>query len=1067
MTDFQSGYQPEVYQRKLYTLLRQFESFDPDTFANFACLSSDLSDLETWWQTWGETETSSCSVTAIAQASDRLMFRSYAKKTAELDTTQAEQASIRHLISGQPRDVNTALPAIEIPQLILKEVDARKVFFWIWRFYPDLQAQQQPDTLLVPVDRFMPDCSLHSYASTVSALTGAMFPEGWQLAQTPEAAAPEPYLLLFSFSPVQEFIKASRKFLDFWAGSYLLHYLSAYLCWTIAKLYGADAIITPSLWGQEIIDTFLLKEYPEWKIFFQNIQQGTDPIDRFNNRSSTSLSTAGFPNTLTVLVPSKAEALELGKTLSNNLKAHWAEIAVHVREDIKTKVSSHISKNLETLWNELENEFDNPISPNPYRKELEQYKQPGCWEWNPLWEAQIGHTWEPYYIAVPLGHPDADKPLQIPIHSNSADIEIWINAQNNIAQPKVTLPSAAEKTVYQYLNVGTWWGSYQARLGQLLQAVKNTRNWQIPVAPGERSSLSGQYSAVHPRYNYQKFQNGRGMTTSSIRLFWRVMAVAYPGVFNGSEKLNAIELTKRMAWFHGGIAKELGIEIDTSNPYDSLIRFPNLSSIAAARFASAAPERVYQYWEALRKAIYKDARLTPKIYREFCAETRRPFHIQGVDSALKQAAQQKTSLEYGNGYNGVMFSSKWLADDLNLKNDELAALRELVADVHQKQDFGDGSPADWWVLVLGDGDGMGNYVSGTKLKPYEEYVIEDLLDFGDRLSSEPLEHLLKHTKKRMGPATHVGLNRALLDFSNRLVPYLTEQRFCGRVIYSGGDDVMVALPLADLPGFLRSLRAAWSGEKDPDNQFHHKGGYWYPPDPPPEGIPKRPLFTMGKEATMSLGIVIAHKSVPLPTVLESLWTAEKDRAKKMLGSRDGIQKKDIFPVKDGLCFRVIYSSGNTLEALMKGHLLESWYQLVQSSVPSDDPPNAQSVDLSPVFHRLAEELPRHARVTEHHCLCSLVAKVILSNRDEQLSSVTQEALKKWLDEWEAWAWAVQEPKRQELIQAGKSPQEAEKAAEQTFGTRPEDLGNLLRFSAFWVSRRQQELSWVRKTGGTP
>jgi len=300
-----------------------------------------------------------------------------------------------------------------------------------------------------------------------------------------------------------------------------------------------------------------------------------------------------------------------------------------------------------------------------------------------------------------------------------------------------------------------------------------------------------------------------------------------------------------------------------------------------------------------------------------------------------------------------------------------------------------------------------------------------------------LDNLLK-TRKRMAPATHIGLNRALLDFSNRLVPYLTEKRFCGRVIYSGGDDVMAALPLADLPEFLRSLRAAWSGTPDPEGEFNHKGGYWYPPDPPPKGIPKRPLFTMGEGATMSLGIIIAHKSVPLPTVLESVWTAEKERAKKMKG---GITVgSETIPAKDGLCFRIIYGSGNTLEALMKGHLLDSWWKFIKIN---EAPFDQNSPDLSPVLHRLAEELPRHAEITATHFLCSLVAKVILSNRDQQLAPEIQEALLEWLKEWETWAWAAQG----------------------TPGTTPEDLGALLRFSAFWVARRRQELSWIKGNGG--
>ncbi len=48
-----------------------------------------------------------------------------------------------------------------------------------------------------------------------------------------------------------------------------------------------------------------------------------------------------------------------------------------------------------------------------------------------------------------------------------------------------------------------------------------------------------------------------------MRLFWLIMSKgeAFKGLFNGSEKLNVLELTKRMAWIDGGVAKDLGIEV--------------------------------------------------------------------------------------------------------------------------------------------------------------------------------------------------------------------------------------------------------------------------------------------------------------------------------------------------------------------------------------------------------------------------------------------------------------------------------------------------------------------------
>ncbi|MEO1297608.1 MAG: type III-B CRISPR-associated protein Cas10/Cmr2, partial [Cyanobacteria bacterium J06636_16] len=211
------------------------------------------------------------------------------------------------------------------------------------------------------------------------------------------------------------------------------------------------------------------------------------------------------------------------------------------------------------------------------------------------------------------------------------------------------------------------------------------------------------------------------------------------------------------------------------------------------------------------------------------------------------------------------------------------------------------------------------------------------------------------------------------------------------------------------------------------------GDYWRPWHPEKMShLPDRPLFTMGKGATMSMGIIVAHKSVPLPTVLENLWEAEKERAKKLLGGCPADAGPEI-PPKDGLCFRVIYGSGNTLEALMKGHLLEPWWDMIHRYC---------NYDLAPVFNRLAEELPKHAEVTVCDRLCYQAAKAILLRREDQLPHEVQEAILSWLSQWETWAWA------------------ASQTDANAIGTTLDDLAALLRFTAFWVSRRRQELNWV-------
>ncbi len=1005
------------YHRKIYALLQSTKELS-DQEIEIECLKDKLPTLKQWWENQGKQQCEE-----LAKTSDRVALKS------KPDSDLPNNIEVSHLISGQKQKL-TLIEDREFqpPSEIGK--NAEKTFWWLWRFSPEKLREQEKNALLMPADRVLPDCPRHSYNSTVSALSGAIFPN--------ENAETHPHLLLFTFSPVQEFIKASRKFLDFWAGSYLLHYLGAKMCWYIACKYGPDAVITPSLWGQEIIDALILQKYPEFK---ESFTQKSNPVSKFNNRESVSLSTAGFPNLVTAILPGKFAAKAMGKKLAEKLKSDWVDIGINVREVIKKEVMGFASKptEREKFWKDNAKDF---IDLEKYQRELKKWQHGGSWEWNKLWEAQLDNTWESYWTVVPLGDPERDLE-----EINNESAEEWLKAQTQLSQERQQIPTEAEKQFYEKFNVGTWWGSFQGRLGKSIQAVKNTRTWQIPVAPGERSTLSGQYSAVHPSLHYDKFREGAGMSAGNMRLFWQVMAETFPGLFNGSEKLNALELTKRMAWVYGGVAESLGVDIaqekssaDDINidddtqldsddneeqsdsekkqlDYEKFIRFPNLTSIAAARFAYEHRQKVAEYWVCLNKKLRKSS-FTKEQKKTFGSKTRRPFQVTKTDTKLGGNS---------NGYNGVMFSSKWLAEDMSLEKNQISELRKIVDEAHKECGFGESSPSDWWAIVLGDGDNMGRYVNGSRLKEYEHYINQDAINEEQRQKIESvLPEFLEKTRKRMGPATHVGLNRALLDFSNRLVPYLTEERCCGRVVYSGGDDVMAVLPVEDLPEYLRSLHAAWQGGED--LEFKSEGGYWFPKDETVKNssLDKRPYFTMGEGATMSMGIVIAHKSVPLPTVLESLWTAEKERAKKI-------------PDKDGLCFRVIYGSGNTLEALMKGTLLSQWHDLLEIEKYNEA--------FSPLLYRLAEELPRRCLVTENQKLFSEAAKVIINRREDskKLEVGSEEKLLAWLDAWEDWAF--------------KAPRDDGKPA---LGTQPEDLGRLLKFTGYWIDRMCERENWVKE-----
>jgi CRISPR-associated protein Cmr2 len=231
------------------------------------------------------------------------------------------------------------------------------------------------------------------------------------------------------------------------------------------------------------------------------------------------------------------------------------------------------------------------------------------------------------------------------------------------------------------------------------------------------------------------------------------------------------------------------------------------------------------------------------------------------------------------------------------------------------------NPADWYVLAAGDGDDMSKWLKGEKLKPYRDYIPTEL-----KVNGELFEKFLDVTK-RMGPSTHNALSRALLDFSNQLVPYLTEQRYAGRLIYSGGDDVLAYTNLWEWDKWLWDIRQCFRGDEDPHQEFsggQKNGDYWqWKEGDKPDSISDRPLFTMGSEATISFGIVIAHHSVPLAISLENLWEAEEEAKEHYCISNNEKYQKDAVQV------RAIYGNGNILKATAKFDVFNCWRELVE------------------------------------------------------------------------------------------------------------------------------------------
>jgi CRISPR-associated protein Cmr2 len=861
----------------------------------------------------------------IASASDRGAIESIA------DSVNYDQngLEIKHLLSGATLNFRISehdiLVSNRLKYLTQKENqlidlippairnDERQVFWWLWRCLPEKVFELFNDDalMLMPAETRFPDSSTWSHASITAALAGALTGydatsddlKHWKSGKE----VSHPYLVTFTFSPVQELIKASRKIRDFWAGSWILHYIAAKTCFQLALKYGPDSFIYPSLFQQPLIDHWLNKEYPNLGVEKPN---------------SHDLLTAGFPNVLVMILPKdKVEAAM--QMAEQTIKETWQELGDLVFEEL------HGNR----YW----------------MKDLQKDSK--------VWDGWLQAQWQFYWSGVPLGKEGEEfenvVPLKEDVNQEQDKFKSWVNTQNQAFKVELYSEKSDAELVFltqtcqkQWdnqkhkfsVNVGSWWSSIFDQTRSALAAMKNARNWVIPTVFAPRSTVSGIGAVVHPS-NSQKYHDW--VTEGDTKKYWERDA----GLFDGKEQLNATEVVKR------GLEKVLPKLLELKEE-DIAASYPDLTAGVAGYLKVMSEQEYIEDWQHFQKVCSEINRKYPWTEKVIDG-MRKKWGIPWMDNDGKP---QK--------YHPRLLNAGWLVEDaeseglkelgerLKYEDDEdvKEKIRQNIHDIKIKyrQDIQDiidryypnSNPSDWYVLAAGDGDGMSEWLKGKKMLSYREHLPTKVLELA--VNNEIFDNFLK-LPKQMGPSTHSALSRALLDFSNQLVPYLTEERYAGRLIYGGGDDVLAYSNLWEWDNWLWDIRQCFRGDKDPKNEFTNEGDYWQydlTPNPSPstergvrrigKSISKRPLFTMGRNATISFGIVIAHHSVPLAITLENMWEAEKEAKSYEYHHACRLKdKKDLYNRKDAVQVRVLYGNGNTLKATAKFDIFHQWQELIK------------------------------------------------------------------------------------------------------------------------------------------
>ncbi|HPH03536.1 MAG TPA: type III-B CRISPR-associated protein Cas10/Cmr2 [Spirochaetota bacterium] len=173
----------------------------------------------------------------------------------------------------------------------------------------------------LPADTRLPDHSIWQHCALTSAI-------GSCLADSQKHAVS---LVVFSITPVQQFIAKARKLRDSWTGSILLSYLAFIGLRTVMDRLGPDHVVYPSLHDQSLVEAWVGREYHLEQFLYES-------DDTLNKHVKDGSIIASFPNKFVFLCAGEM-VQEMVKTIEASVQAEWLRLASLVTDYISNDAS--------------------------------------------------------------------------------------------------------------------------------------------------------------------------------------------------------------------------------------------------------------------------------------------------------------------------------------------------------------------------------------------------------------------------------------------------------------------------------------------------------------------------------------------------------------------------------------------------------------------------------------------------------------------------------------------------------------------------------------------------------
>lgn len=356
----------------------------------------------------------------------------------------------------------------------------------------------------------------------------------------------------------------------------------------------------------------------------------------------------------------------------------------------------------------------------------------------------------------------------------------------------------------------------------------------------------GRREAMGPRHD--------GCRRSEWRDWWETLRSQLNGSdpsretvqFRNGEWLCAVCLTKRLACCYdlAGSCSELGLAWSKEKDR-ALLRFPSVASIAAA------PLRLYLREQVAHQEVRRWTRCLQEVHKELefefpgnllpgLGEIGRGMDVLDCDGTWLYARsyERETVL---NDHDSTGVDSEKFDRALEEAREAFGRIGKLLGSSGRSKPSSMRATPYYAVVVL-DVDEMGRWLDGSHQD--RPSIAEVLAQSG--LSIDQDHSVEGMTRPRpVSSSLHAEVSRRQGELATKTLHEIVEHAHLGRLVYSGGDDVLAFVPLHTLWGCLRDIERAFTADS-----------------------------ALGSKITLSAGVAIRDWRSPLSLALRAARRAE-------------------------------------------------------------------------------------------------------------------------------------------------------------------------------------------------